>query len=242
MARTFLVIAPTEMKSTPVAAMLTHGVQSDSARRLERRGWVAFIGVDGNGPVKQIQREVVEQKPLSFCTERLAQLVERFNLDFDRHVGMLLAGLLNGGGDTAGTQYVVFLDQHGVEQAHTVIETPATPDGILLCAPETGDGFASIENPAIATDGCHVFCRLRRGPGEQLQKIQESPFPGQNRACRSCKRADDGLRLDTLTILKPPCDRDARVELAHGFLGPGATREDERLARHNGCAGTGRCR
>ena len=82
------VSAPTEMKSTPVSANVADGVERDAAGCLER----GATGDQRHGPAQDIGRHVVEQDPVGAGGERLVELVERVDLDLDRHGRVLRRG------------------------------------------------------------------------------------------------------------------------------------------------------
>ena len=50
-----------------------------------------IIAIDDHGVAQHLEREVVEQDTLGLAGERLAQAVQRFDLDFDGHVSVQFA-------------------------------------------------------------------------------------------------------------------------------------------------------
>ncbi len=169
-------------------------------------------------------------------------------LDLDQQVVAQPRCLGQGSRNTAGTLDVVFLDQHGIEQADAVILTAAASHRVFLRQPQAGESFSRVEDDRAGTvDGGHVFRGLRRGGGQCLQKIQRGALAAQQCARRSDNFADDIARLSGSCIADIPVDHDARVQLAKHLVSPGLSAQHQRLARNYRCADDGirihqRCR
>ena len=131
-ARTFLVSAPTEAKSTPVAAIARKRVGAHAAGGLEL-GSAAGASVAAAHRFAHVrEREVVEHDAVGVRRERLVELRQRLDLDFDHDVRRALSRGAYGLRHAADGRDVVFLDQDRVEQADAVIRAAATKHRVLL--------------------------------------------------------------------------------------------------------------
>ena len=128
-------IAPIETKSTPVSATARSVAaftlpEASSSWRLPVCASRSF---DGRAHV--VEREVVEHDAVGVGRERLAQLVERLDLDLDHDVRRLAARRGDGRSHAADGGDVILFDEHRVEEADAVILAAAAAHGILLREP-----------------------------------------------------------------------------------------------------------
>ena len=129
MAWTCLVSAPTEMKSTPVSAIAR--TFRGECRPRPRASAARRASDSGNRRRRSSSAEVIEQHAVGARSDRLAQLVESLDLDFnaDARGG---ARRCDRGGDRSRGGDVILLDQHRIVETHAVVARAAAAHGVLL--------------------------------------------------------------------------------------------------------------
>ncbi len=132
---TLWVSQPIEIRSTPVAAMCgaVAGVMRPEASVTARPATIATASVS----VGWIH--IVEQYRVYTVIERLAQLIERIDFEFDLDQ-VADAGFrpLQRLGYAAGDGDVIVLDQHGIVEAEPVIAATANADRIFFDGAQPG--------------------------------------------------------------------------------------------------------
>ena len=109
---------PMEIRSTPVAATAGAVAGGDAAGCL---GDGAAIN-DADGFAQHLRAHVVEQHRIHADLQRLTQLLERIDLEFDFYeMADGGAGAFECPADAAGDGDVVVLDQHRVIEAEAVV-------------------------------------------------------------------------------------------------------------------------
>src|SRR3954469_21336258 len=86
---------------------------------------------------------VVEQHGVDAVIERLAELIERIDLEFDLdEMTDPRLRALQGFGDAAGDGDMVVLDQHGIVETEAVIAAAADADRVFFDGPQSRRGLA----------------------------------------------------------------------------------------------------
>ena len=189
------------------------------------------------------QAHVVEQDHAGAGVERLAKFVGIFDLDLDELAGAGgksrdALGLGDGGGDAAGRQDVVFLDQNGVIEAESVVAAAAAKYGEFLRAAQAGQRLAGIDDlRARAGDGVGELAGLGRHAGEQLQEVEGGALAGQERPGRAFDFAEQLVGGDALAVGGVPVYADRRIERLKTGVEPGAAAENGVFARDDGGLG-----
>ena len=110
---------------------------------------------------------------------------------------------------------MIFFDQECVKQPDAVVVAASTGHSVFLCLPETGNGFAGIQQSG--TGACH-FTGISPGQGcrarQQLQEIESCPLPGQDGAgiARDCEQQIIGCQW--IAVPPVPGDLQLRVKCA----------------------------
>ena len=237
--------APTETKSTPVAAIsatvssVTPPEASSSRAAGTPRG--------GDGLPQLGGTHVVEQQPVSPGLCALPNLVEVAALDFDRQAGLGLAGTPHRLPHTARNGCVVLLDQDRVVETHPVVGPAARRHRGLLQRPQSRGCLPRVEDPGPrALDSPNEPRGQGRDPGEVAEQVERGPLRGEQRSRRAGGSRDlrgnlvpplglGGDRLE-LTGARLPEDlgRDVESEQHPGRLlgdrrAPGGVLGDHRL-------------
>ena len=137
------VIQPTEIRSTPVAAI----AGAVAAVMRPEASVITLAARHGNRLPEVVDAHIVEQDRIGAKRQRLLELRQRIDLDLDLdHVTGMGLGTRDRGADIAGERDVVVLDQHGIVEAETVIAAAAGPHGVFLQGPQAGRGLAGADD------------------------------------------------------------------------------------------------
>ena len=182
------VSAPTEMKSTPVAATsrARSRVRPPEASRVARPAVIR----DRLGHRRDVH--VVEQDLGAARVEELAQLVEVGDLDLDPQVGVGGPDGLVGRDHAAGGDHVVVLDHRPVGEAEAVVDAAAAAHGVLLQARGRSAASCGCRAPAPgcrrarATQAAVAVATPERCEAKfsAVRSAVSSPRPGPDRASR----------------------------------------------------------
>ena len=199
------VSAPTEMKSTPVAATsrARSKVSPPEASSVARpRGDADRLGHHLGG-------HVVEQDLLAAGVEQLAELVEVGDLDLDPEVGVGRADRVVGRHDAARGDHMVVLDHGPVGEAHPVVEAAAAAHGVLLQGPPAGQRLAGVEHPrAGALEGVHPGRGRGGHTGEVAGEVEGGALGREQAAGRAGHPHDHVAGPDPGAVGDPVADLD----------------------------------
>ncbi len=174
-------------------------LQIDASGRLQLRGDLSAIA-PLHGFTQLSRRHIIEQDNIGLLDEHLVELFERIDFHFDNHfmsdVGEHLCQRLASQAYRIGRRstrlgpfghecQMVVLDQHGVEQAGTMIAAATTADRIFLEAPPTGSRLARIVNPRSGPrDSIDVLPSERGDSRQSSDQVEQKPFGGEQISCR----------------------------------------------------------
>ena len=131
-----------------------------------------------------IERHVVDKDGVRARCERLVYLIEPLGFDFDVHAGARGMHPVERGSDAAGEANVIFLDEHRVEQAETMVRRAARPHRVLLERAQPGRRLAGIEHRDSPAGRVDELPRPRGDARQTLQEIERGPLADQQRARR----------------------------------------------------------
>ena len=203
------VSAPTEMKSTPVAATsrARSKVSPPDASSFARPA----VMPDRLG--HHVGGHVVEQDLLAAGVEQLAELVEVGHLDLDAEVGVGAADRVVGRHHAARGDHVVVLDHGPVGEAHPVVEAAAAAHGVLLQRAPAGQRLAGVEHPgAGALEGVHPGGGGGGHAGEVAGEVERGALGGEQAAGRAGHPHDDVTGPDPGAVRDPVADLDVVAE------------------------------
>ena len=153
-ARTFLVMLPTEMKSTPVSAILRMLCRPTPPEASSFRGLRA-ARLSATASRSSANEKLVQHGNVGTCGDGFTKFRQGLHFDLDERP-LPSHRCRNGGagaghrlGNRAGRHDMIFLDQHAIEQADAMIMTAADAHRVLLCQAQSGYGFAGVQQPAI---------------------------------------------------------------------------------------------
>jgi hypothetical protein len=131
---------------------------------------------------------------------------------------------------------VVFLDEHGVEQADAMVVAAAGAHGIFLREAQAGQGLARIEDlRARAAHGVDVRRGDRRRRRQRLQEIERGAFGTDQRACVAFDAAQQRAGGDAFAVGNVPFDARVRIEREETRVDPVAPADHRRVARDDAC-------
>ena len=168
------VSAPTEMKSTPVAAISADGLERDAARGLERRALRPSAAASSRAAT------AARRSPGSMLSSRIRRAPaasasrtssEVAALDLGDEVGAALGGEPDRVADPARERRVVLLDQDRVVEADAMVAPAARGDRGLLEGAQARRRLPRVEDPGA-------------GAGDRLRVAR-----GQRRHARTAGRA-----------------------------------------------------
>ncbi len=221
---------PTEIRSTPVAAMagavagLTRPDASVIARpaTMAHRAWRASGG--------SILSSSTASTP---SAERLLELAERIDLELDLdEMADTGARALQRGADAAGDRDMVVLDQHRIVEAEAVIGAAAGADRIFLDRAQARRRLARADDPRlVARDRGDDGGRRAGDAAEAAEEVQRRALGGEDAARRPGRwspwrrpaRAPMPSGRSTATV-------DRRIDQAEGEHGEVEARRRRRLA------------
>ena len=147
-------------------------------------------------------RHVVEQHGVHAGFERLTQLIQRVDLDFDlHHVADVRAHCRNRGADRSGDCKMIVFDQHRVVQAEAMVGSAAAAHGVLFENAQAGCRFARADDVSGM-----LRHRIHQNPGcagdaaEPAKNVERRAFAGKHRAGPACDRGDRFTRLHPLAV------------------------------------------
>ena len=230
-ARTECVSAPTETNSAPVAAI--------SGRRSSVTPPEISTSGSALGPAHGFalirHREVVDQHTASAGRQRLVELGEVLDFDFDRQ--RRACRRRKHGGDATGQPLVVVLDQHAVVEPQPMVGAAAAADGVFLEIAKRRRRLSGIEDRDAARRRVDIASRLGRDAAQSLEKIERRPLGRQQRAGPSDDLGDDRSRLALLAVPAMRAERAGVVTLAERLGGDVESGQHQRALRQEDAAG-----
>src|SRR5262245_58200512 len=208
--------------------VLAHVREVDSARSLDQRAAVIPFALarDPDRLRDRLGRHVVEQQNVGPRVERLFDLFERRDLDFDLvQVARGFAGAADGLGDAAGHRQMVVFDQHAVVQSHAMIAPAADAHRVLLQHPQPRRRLAGVDDLRLqAGDGLNVLARHGGDARKMLKEVQRDALGREQHLGVADHAGEDFARFDLLAVGRRGFDLDVLVEPAEyqvGDLEPG---------------------
>jgi hypothetical protein len=182
---------PTEMRSTPVAAIAG-----------------AYI----------VERHVVEQHGVDAGAERLFELRQRVDLDLDLdQVADMAAHAADRLGDAAGDGDVIVLDQRGVVEAEAMVGSAPCPDRVFLQRPHERRRLARADDARLGVrNRRHERCGRAGHSAEPADEIERDALGGQHAARRTLDRRHRSARRDARPVGDNRAEADRRVHQAKG--------------------------
>ncbi len=201
-------------------------VQGDAARGLQ----TGAARDQAHGLTQGIGGEVVEEQMGSAGRQGLFDLGEGFDLDLHQQTASQGTGGVEGGGDGARRQDMVFLDEDGIMQSQAVVVTTATAHGVFLGQPQARDGLAGVEEAHRQIgDGKSIPAGAGGGAREGLEEVHGGALSGEKGAGGALHPAQAIAGANLITIGYQPVDSDAAVELTEGLFEPGPATDDRLL-------------
>ena len=212
------VSAPTEIRSTPVAAIsatlssVTPPEASNSARP----------AVMATAFRRSAIVHVVEQHDVGAGLERLRQLVERRHFDLDaqgvRRPLPRQTDCARHAIRATDRCQVVVLDQHAIRQPEAVVVPPTVTHRRLLQRAQPRRRLSGVHDARLRfAHGVDVARGQGGHTGETLQQVQRDPLPGEQAPRRSLDRGNRSHRRDRVTIRDEGSEDNRRIDAAKDF-------------------------
>jgi hypothetical protein len=201
---------PTEMKSTPVSAIVANRLESNAAGGLELDrlgGWRLMRHRLAHGRQARNHPACAISAPAAIAWLQFVQILD---LDLHRNRSPPAFGRRHRQGDRTGRHDVIFLDEDSVEQPHAMIVAAADAHRVFLRRAQSRNGLAGVEQAAMrAFEELAKACAAVAVPHSSCRKLSAVRSPVSSARAGPSTREQNLIRRLAAAPFGPPSNAPA---------------------------------